>query len=149
MGEFIADLNNSSLWSLAYQEYKEQPDIYKEGGYIQMPPFDIPILFSSRLLTVKTICNIPPKRKWRFAGNFRAYQTIKGEKTEILRNPLYLNSTKLIELPSFASSYSIVISDAGWLRNLQIIIYEFTGEVKDAITQINTKVDELAVLIGQ
>ncbi|AFZ24774.1 hypothetical protein Cylst_2568 [Cylindrospermum stagnale PCC 7417] len=151
MSEFSADLNNSSLWHLVYQELKEAPNVTSLGGYIKLPPFEVPLLLSSRLLIVQTASTIPAFKRWKWAGYLRAFQSIKGIKTEILQKSLDLNNAELIELPSFASTYSLILNSNGeahWLRNLQLTIYEFTGEVENAITVTRDAVLDIKELIG-
>jgi hypothetical protein len=139
------ELNNSQNWSLAYQEYKESIQVTPQGGYTPLPAFEVPIIFSSRILIAKTVSNIPVGKRWKWAGNLKALQAfpnagINSQKSEIASYSLSLNRSKLIILPEIASGYELILSDAFWLRNLQLTIYEFTGSISDNLTQLVTAV---------
>jgi hypothetical protein len=154
-----AALNVASNWSLVYQEYKQAEQVTVEGGYKPLPSFEIPILFSSRILIVKTVANIPVGKRWKWAGNLRAFQTfpnagVNGQKSEIAIFSLFLNRSKLIIFPELASNFELVLSDAYWLRNLQLSVYKFTGETTDStdlmlnsigsgLSRIESKIDAL------
>lgn len=140
-----SELNNSQNWFLSYQDYKESMQVTPLGGYTPLPAFEVPILFSSKVLIVRTNSTIPAGKRWKWAGNLRAFQRlpnagINSQKSEIASYSLFLNRSKLITLPEIASGYELVLSDAFWLRNLQLTIYEFTGSISDNLTQLVTTV---------
>lgn len=135
------ELNNSQNWSLAYQEYKEAVQATPEGGYYPIPAFEIPITFSSKILIAKTVSTIPVGKRWKWAGNLRAFQSfpnagINSQKSEIAVYSLFLNRSKLLVLPEIASGYELILADAYWLRNLQLTIYEFTGQLGDELSDL-------------
>ncbi|WP_017656228.1 hypothetical protein [Fortiea contorta] len=125
-------LNISSNWRLIYQEYKQAQEVV-EKGYKPLPSFEIPILFDRKILIAKTVSTIPLGKRWKWAGNLRAFQAfpnggVNAQKSEIAIFSLYLNRSKLILLPNVASNFELVLSDAFWLRDLQLTIYEFIGD---------------------
>ncbi|BAY15700.1 hypothetical protein NIES21_15190 [Anabaenopsis circularis NIES-21] len=135
------ELNNSQNWALAYQEYKQAIQATPQGGYYPLPAFEVPITFSSKILIAKTVSTIPAGKRWKWAGNLRAFQTfpnagINSQKSEIQSYSLFLNRSKLLVLPEIASGYELVLSDAFWLRDLQLTIYEFTGQLDNELNQL-------------
>lgn len=147
-----SELNNSQNWSLAYQEYKQAVQATPNGGYYPLPAFEVPITFSSKILIAKTISNIPVGKRWKWAGNLRAFQAfpnagINSQKSEIASYSLFLNRSKLLRLPELASNFELVLSDAFWLRDLQLTIYEFTGLLTGDVTELvqDIKVDLLRI----
>ncbi|HLO88877.1 MAG TPA: hypothetical protein VK203_28270 [Nostocaceae cyanobacterium] len=155
MSDLIAGLNNSQNWSLAFQESKEAEQITLEGGYKPLPAFEVPILLDARIVVVKTFSTIPPGKKWRFAGNLRVSQQLPlgvgGRWVELASFPLYLNRTKLVVLPAYANQYQLTLSDAYWLTNLQLTIYQFVGTISSVqieginpdLERIERKIDQL------
>jgi hypothetical protein len=142
-----AALNVASNWSLVYQEYKEAEQITVQGGYKPLPSFEIPILFSGRILIVKTVSNIPIGKRWKWAGNLRAFQSfpnagVNSQKTEVAIFSLFLNRSKLIVVPELISNFELVLSDAFWLRDLQLTIYEFSGQISDDLSALVQSVQE-------
>lgn len=154
------DLNNAQSWALIYQEYRQAQQVTPQGGYIPIPAFEVPTLLSSRILIAKTVSNIPAGKRWRWAGNLRINQAfpnsgVNSQPTEIIAYPLYLNRSKLLVLPETATNYNLILSDAFWLRDLQLSIYEFTGEgnsevieliqtVKIDVLRIEAKIDDIS-----
>ncbi|MBK1989048.1 hypothetical protein A0J48_016125 [Sphaerospermopsis aphanizomenoides BCCUSP55] len=149
-----ADLYNSSNWRLAYQTTVTAERVSEQGGYLPLPTIGLDILLDSRLLVAKTTCNIPQNKRWRWAGNFRVFGELPilgVPRVEVGSYPLYLNQSKLIDVPSVVTSYSFSLADAWWLTNLQLILYEFSGEVGDTLDvdldRIETKIDEILAQI--
>lgn len=151
------ELNNALNWSLAYQEYKEAVQVTPQGGYTPLPAFEVPITFTTKILIAKTVSNIPTGKRWKWAGNLRAFQMfpnagINSQKSEIANFSLNLNRSKLLVLPDLASGYELVLSDAFWLRDLQLTIYEFTGILSDSlyamVGDIKTSVEAIEEVLG-
>ncbi|NJN13891.1 MAG: hypothetical protein HC836_34535 [Richelia sp. RM2_1_2] len=146
-----AQLNNAQNWRLAYQDYKESVQATPEGGYYPLPAFEVPILFSSKILVAKTVSNIPPRKRWRWAGSLSALQNLpvglNTQKSEIISHSLYLNKSKLLIYPDLTSNFELILSGAFWLRDLQLTIYEFTGVIQsttDLLKDIEFKIDDIA-----
>lgn len=140
-----SELNNAANWQLAYQEYKEAEQATPQGGYYPLPSFEIPITFSNRILIARTVSTIPAGKRWKWAGRLRAFQTypnngVNSQKSEVADYSLYLNRSKLLIFPEIANNYELVLSDAFWLRNLQLTIYEFTGEATDNLTDLTLSI---------
>ncbi|MCF2144997.1 hypothetical protein IQ276_000715 [Desmonostoc muscorum LEGE 12446] len=98
-------------------------------------------------MIAKTVSTIPPGKRWKWAGNLRAFQAfpnagINSQKSEIAIFSLFLNRSKLLVLPEFASGYELILSEAYWLRNLQLTIYEFTGQPSDNLTELVASVKD-------
>jgi hypothetical protein len=146
------ELSNSQNWSLAYQEYKQAVQATPQGGYFPLPSFEIPITFDHRILIAKTVSNIPAGKRWKWAGNLRAFQAfpnsgVNSQKSEVAIYSLSLNRSKLIVLPEVATNFELVLSDAYWLRDMQLTIYEFTGEFSTDLTNLvqSVRLDVLRV----
>lgn len=146
------NLNNSQDWSLVYQDYKQAQQVTSEGGYLPIPAFELPVLLHSRILVAKTVSNIPAGKRWKWAGNLRANQQfpnagVNSQPSEIAIFSLFLNRSKLLILPEVANNYQLILSDAFWLRDLQLTIYEFTGEASNEIQELieTVKTDVLRV----
>jgi hypothetical protein len=145
-------LNNKNNWQLVYQEYKQAVQVTPLGGYSPLPAFEVPVRLSSRILIVKTVSNIPKGKRWKWAGRLRAFQSfptgINSQKSEVASHSLYLNRSKLLTYPELTSNFELVLSDAFWLRDLQLTIFEFTGEATtsaiDSLEEIKSKVDDIA-----
>jgi len=153
-----SDLQNSSLWSLAWSDTVDAPTFTLNGQqYTEpFPSISCPILFTNRLLIVECSCTVPTGRNWKTAGNLKHYQTYpiggNNQNTQILKTGLPLNQYKLVLAPSYASQYSVVIEDAYWLLTLAVNIYEFTGNlpidsnfasIESALTTIQNSLNTL------
>jgi len=155
------NLNNAQDWALVYQDYKQAQQITPQGGYLPLPAFEVPILLHSKILVARTVSNIPAGKRWKWAGNLRANQQfpnagVNSQPSEVAIYSLFLNRSKLLVLPEAANNYQLILSDAFWLRDLQLTIYEFIGEgssetqelietVKADILRVETKLDTLLV----
>lgn len=145
-------LYNKNNWQLVYQEYKQAVQLTPLGGYCPLSAFEVPIRLSSKILIVKTVSNIPKGKRWRWAGRLRAFQSfptgINSQKSEVASHSLYLNKSKLLIYPELTSNFELVLSDAFWLRDLQLTIFEFTGEtttsVVKSLEEIKSRVDDIA-----
>ncbi|MGB3641148.1 MAG: hypothetical protein WBA39_26745 [Rivularia sp. (in: cyanobacteria)] len=154
-----SDLNNAQNWQLVYQEYKQAKPATPKGGYLPLPGFKVPITLSARTVIARTVSNIPAGKRWRWAGKLRAYQDypnegVASQPSEIAAHSLYLNSSKLVIFPDYATNYQLVLNDAFWLRDMQLSIYEFVGDFQTHRTdllnqllldteQIKSKIDAL------
>ncbi len=154
-----SDLNNAKNWQLVYQEYKQARPATPKGGYLPLPGFEVPITLSARTVIAKTVSNIPAGKRWKWAGKLRAYQNypnggVASQPSEVAAHSLYLNRSKLVILPNYANNYQLVLSDAFWLRDMQLSIYEFIGDFQGNKTdllnqlllnteQIESKIDAL------
>lgn len=137
------DLNNAQNWEIIYQEYKEAQQATVEGGYLPLSAFEVPVLINSQILIVKTVSIIPQGKRWKWAGNLKAFQQLSysglsAQSVEVANYPLYLNRSKLIAIPSNISNYQLTLSDAFWLRNLQLSIYQYTGIIEDDLLELAT-----------
>lgn len=127
------ELQNSSKWEMVWSDsavsepYPPPFDDY----WKPLRAFECPVLFTSRFLLVKTVCQIPEGKQWKFAGNLLVFQKypagLSGVKTEIKREYIPLNSSRLVQIPDVAPQYEVILRDAFWLRNLYLEIYEYTG----------------------
>ncbi|BAZ29953.1 hypothetical protein NIES4074_24010 [Cylindrospermum sp. NIES-4074] len=161
MAGIPTELQDASKWLMAWSDTavaEPQPEPFQEQ-FKPIRAFECPITLTSRYLVIKTISLIPEGRRWKFAGNLKVYQnypvgTIAGSKTEIGRYPIFLNANKIVQIPDIAPQYTIELSDAYWLRNLYLEVYEYTGafnsgndelleSVSDDLTEIKS------VLLGE
>ena len=137
----VSDLNNSNNWELSYQEYKQALPATPKGGYLPLPAFEVPITFQNRVIIARTVSNIPSNKRWKWAGKLRAYQNypnggVGSQRSEIAEHSLFLNRSKLMIMPGLANNYELVLSDAFWLRDLQLSIYSFTGSFEGVTNEL-------------
>jgi hypothetical protein len=160
MADLALELNNPNNWNQVYDEARvaaQSPgQVY---SYSPIPAFEVPFLFESHVIVVRCLCTVPSGKRWRFAGNIK-YQfaaPIAGINSPAITSieiPLKLNRTKLIKFPKVANNYQVVISDATWLTNLRVTIWEYLQPVEnytdnlifelgDDLERIESKIDAL------
>jgi hypothetical protein len=153
-------LGDSALWSRVYnQMHYAQPAT--PSGFMPIPAFNIPILFSSHILAIATDSQYA--RSWWWLG-VRAKMLIDSPGTDFgeleaygLRVPV--NAGILARFPKLTPQYRLKIEIPWWHQEMRVTIWEYLGPDDDTteelirtssesirvdLVRIETKVDNLS-----
>jgi hypothetical protein len=159
MTELALQIDNPNSWNQVYDEARIAIQSPGQTSYSPIPAFEVPYLFASHVVVVRCLCTIPVGKRWRFAGNLKYQFTapitgVNSPPITAIEIPLKLNRTKLVKFPKVASNYQLTISDATWLTNLRVTIWEYLPPVEnytdnlifelgDDIERVEGKLDQL------
>ena len=135
------DIGNANNWASRYQYSLVGAPAPVPGNYLPIPDLVIPITFTGQLLAISATSSTA-KSTWKTAGwlwqrvlvNIGTGATVPNALSQ-RKYKFYLNQLTILTIPKLASEYALSISIPKWIQDLDIKIYEYTGEIIDSNDQ--------------
>ena len=115
-------------------------------NYFPIPEFSIPIILDNRILAILAESDTA-QQNWKYAG--QAKQVIQtgltvGGVADTVNSvkKFYLRQISLLQFPDTAPSYTLKIKIPFWIRDLELILWEYTGPITNTYDQILTEIKE-------
>ena len=149
------DIGNGNNWASRYEDSLQGSPAPVPGNYLPIPEQTIPFTFTSQLLAISATSSTA-KSTWKTAGwiwqrvlvNIGTGSTVPNALAQ-RKYKFYLDKLTVLTIPKLASEYALSISIPRWLQDLDLKIYEYTGEIIDSNEQkLDLILTDLAALIA-
>lgn len=149
------DIGNGNNWVSRYENSLQGAPAPVPGNYLPIPDLVIPITFTGQLLAISA-SSTTAKSTWKTAGwlwqrvlvNIGTGATSPNALSQ-RKYKFYLDKLTILTIPKLASEYALSISIPQWIQDLDLEIYEYTGEIIDSNEQkLDLILSDLATLIA-
>lgn len=125
-------LNDETLWLLAWEGLRRANAFGAEGAFFPIPSFQIPILFESPVLAISAE-NQDARSWWRLGVRVRQLLSVAGiDEIGTYQKAVLLNrGGTLVKFPSYAAQYRLEVEVPHWHREIKLTIWEYQGPITD------------------
>ena len=120
--------------------------VSKRPVHCQPRVVDLGRRFSSQYLIVQ-ISTTNHKNTWNFGGEIWASYLLNGRQNYAEKRQLIAESSNLLIFPLIVTKYSLFYSFPKWFDNVNIKVYEYTGEIEEPRGE-NTLLSEIKELLA-
>ena len=134
-----------SNWNLITSTNKVAVDVPSSvENYYPIPEFDIPIILENRIIAIHAESNSAPQN-WKYAGQamqiIHTGLTVGGQADTVNSvKKFYLRQISLLQFPDTNFEFTLRIKIPYWIRDAQLIIWEYTGPITNTYDQILTEI---------
>lgn len=136
MSQPLLDLTVQGNWVKVYDEVRAA-SVVVDRSFTPIPAFELGVLLESHILAVRCLSD-SAKPTWRFAGKLdQRFQIGTGGAASPLpvvnasSRTMRLNKSALVQFQHLTSSYQLVFEPAHWLKDVQLTVWEYRGQVSD------------------
>lgn len=134
-------------WHLVAQENLIAVSVPSQvENYYPIPEWTAPVILENRILAISADSDTA-QQNWKYAG--QAMQVITtgltvGGQADTVNSvkKFYLRQISLLQFPDTSFEYTLKIKIPFWIRDIQLLIWEYTGPITNTYDQILTEIKE-------